>query len=132
MASPTYVARKVGDQYVVVPKNPPGTVGGAAWLLGGAVCVLAGTTRRGICGGAMGLVGAGMLFRGATGLNPLMLLCPGCRRGGRDGGPDESPSFQHDDQGLPTRQAPEDEVDEAAMESFPASDPPARSATASP
>ena len=129
-STPTYVAKKVGDQYVLVPKNPARTTGGACWLAGGGLCVLIGTLRRGFGGFLLTAAGAGMLYRGATGCDPFKsLLGRHGRRGGPSGDPHQSPSFQHDHH--PTRQAPEDEVDEAAMESFPASDPPAHTVASS-
>jgi hypothetical protein len=130
MAAPTYVAQKVGDQYVLVPKNPAATKVGSCCLLVGGLLVFAGALRRGLGGVAVTAVGASMLYRAATGRSVMCgLLSPRNRIGGPSGDPRQSPTFQNDVR--PTTQAPADGVDEAAMESFPASDPPARPATKS-
>ena len=70
-----------------------------------------------------------LLYRAATGRSLCAALNRCDRIGGPSGDPRQSPTFQNDVR--PTTQAPADDVDEAAMESFPASDPPARTATTS-
>jgi hypothetical protein len=130
MAAPTFVAKKVGDQYVLVPKNPAATKGGSCCLFVGAGLMFAGALLRGFRGFALSAVGANMLYRAATGAGPLCaMLGRRDRVGGPSGDPRQSPTFQNDVR--PSAQAPADDVDEAAMESFPASDPPARTATKS-
>lgn len=130
MAAPTYVAKKVGDQYVIVPKNPAATRDGSMCLIGGAFLTAVGLHKRGVVGLALAAVGGSAIYHGMTGRNPwrkvmnaVAQACPQCM-GRQDR--TQTPSFQND--AMPARQVPEDDVDEASMESFPASDPPARHA----
>ncbi len=122
MANKRFVAKKVGDQYVLVPQGKDQEMCRVAWGAGGALLALMGKHRGGLLGlGAMAL-GGGMVYRGVMGYSPLKAILSDQRRG-QSGDPKQTPSYHHDWKGA--SQVPIDEVDEAAMESFPASDPPA-------
>jgi hypothetical protein len=71
--------------------------------------------------------GAAMLYRGLTGRNPLELLAHRASRNDAS----LAPSYQNEQTGR-SAQLPDDEVDEASMESFPASDPPGHTGTSLP
>ena len=124
MSMPTYIVKKIGDQYVPVLQEPYPRVSRGAYSFGGLLMCYMGMVRRGLLGRAVMAGGLLLLTRCALGYSPLLWLGSAFRRRAPDGKPSAAPSYQNDFPGRAPQQ-PADEVDEASMESFPASDPPA-------
>jgi hypothetical protein len=121
-STPRYEAVKVGDRYEFVRGDEDQRVISSAMTATGGLMALYGLMRGGLFGTVTLATGAGLIYHGVTGRNPLQRLI--CNDRPRSGRPEEAPSYQNDEHAR-ARQLPADEVDEASMESFPASDAPA-------
>ena len=134
MSARRYVVQKVGDSYVPVLQDSHPRATRAAASIWGGILTLIGLRRGGCTGTALLAGGAWLLYCGATG--KVGECCGGFLNFSRlhrdrQGKPGQTPSYQNDDTSR-AAQLPADPVDEAVMESFPASDPPATMGTVMP
>jgi hypothetical protein len=124
MQTPTYIAKKIGDHYEIVDKGAMDKMAGLALVSAGSGLVLFGVHRGGIKGLVCALIGGYSLYYAATRTS----LCHRKNTSTPDRATSQrGPSYPGEHRSV--HQKPEDNLQEASMESFPASDPPARMAT---
>lgn len=126
MMYPSYVAKKVGDEYVIVRVDSAGTSMRVAAAAAGVALLGYAAGRRGTWAALLSIGGAALAYHGWTGRNLVSRVLASDRP--RHGDKNSTPSHrEREDADNSPVQIPSDEVEEALMESFPASDPPASS-----
>lgn len=125
MTTPRFVVERSGEGFAVRRCDPAHQAGMTGLTIGGGLAALLGLRTGGLGGLVLTGLGGYCAYCGLTGQHPLerwMRAPTGPRPEGQTG-----PSSQHGVEHA--AQTPHDDVEEASMESFPASDPPGRSAT---
>lgn len=120
MSNRSFVAMKIGDNYHVVPSSLPRQPQHLLMAGTGAFLGVLGLRQRGWMGWTLLATGGIMMLTGLTGSCPLQRLRGLFNRRLCDGGP----SYANENPRV--RQSAADDVEEASMQSFPASDAPAR------
>jgi len=121
MLTPAYVAKKVGSEYVLVRVDTPGVAIRTGATVAGLMMCANAAKGRGLTSVIASAVGVALAYYGWTGRNPLESVM---KDRPRSGNANQTPSHAGHHRKQTNVQIPSDPVEEALMQSFPASDPP--------